>query len=178
MTEENNVGLFNTAGKIGNIVKYNIIHTPLKLIAFDFGAKSLLLRRMAKDEKAALGRSEIEIQLIADADKQNDDNNLDDKAEKKTKQIGTKNNQMIVIFRVDVHDFQLEISNDIRNGYTGNHGGNHGLILFAADFIAAVNRMHGNTHGCIGKQGCSQGTVYMYEEEVRNRKACKKSKTQ
>ena len=161
MTEENDIGLFNTAGQIWHIVKDNIIYTPLKLIAFNFGTECSFLRGRTEDQQAAPGRSEIEIKLIADADKQDNDDDLDDKAEKKAKQIGTKNDQMIVILRVDVHDFQLEISDNIRNGDTGNHGGNHGLILFAADFIAAVNRMHGNTHGCIGKQGCSQGTVYM-----------------
>ena len=85
---------------------------------------------------------------------------------------------MIVIFWVDVHDFQLEISDNIRNGNTGNHSGNHGLVLFATDFITAVNRVHGNTHGGIGQQGCGQGTVYMNEEEVCYRKARKKRKAQ
>ncbi|MBQ6913570.1 MAG: hypothetical protein IJQ30_04905, partial [Acidaminococcaceae bacterium] len=128
--------------------------------------------------KAAPGWSEIEIQLIADTDKQDNDDDLDDKAEEQTEQIGTKNDEMIVIIIVDVHNFQLEIGDDIRDGNTGNHGGNHGLILFAADFITAVNRMHGDTHGGIGKQGCSQGTVNNQKIDICNRKARKKRKAQ
>ena len=178
MTEENNVGLFNTAGQIWHIVKDNIVYTPLKLIAFNLGTECGFLRGRTEDQQAAPGRSEIEIQLIADTDKQDNDDDLDDKAEKKTKQIGTKNDQTIVIIFVNVHDFQLEIGDNIRNGDTGNHGGNHGLVLFAADFIAAVHRMHGDAHGGIGQQGCGQGTVYMNQEDVCYRKAREKRKAQ
>ena len=85
---------------------------------------------------------------------------------------------MIVIIIVDVHDFQLEIGDDIRDGDTGNHGGNHRLVLFAADFITAVNRMHGDAHGGIGEQGGSQGTVYSQKKDVGYGKACEKRKAE
>ena len=85
---------------------------------------------------------------------------------------------MLIIISVNIHDFQLEIGDDIGNGDTGDHSGNNRFVLFAADFITAVNRMHGDAHRRIGEQGGSQRTVDMQQENVIDRKACKKRHAQ
>ena len=85
---------------------------------------------------------------------------------------------MIVIIFVDVHDLQLYVCHQIGDRNTGDHCGNNGFALFPPNVKAAVNGMHRNCHCCKGEQRCGQRTVYISKENVVERQAKEKRKSQ
>ena len=87
MTEEDYVGFFNTVFQVGNVIEYSVIDTPLELVAADLGTERILLGRRTENQQAAAWRRKVEIQLIADTDKENDHKDLDEQAKQEAETL-------------------------------------------------------------------------------------------
>ena len=173
--EEDHIRIFNPAVQVRYIIKNDIIHPPLEIVAPDFLPHVRLLGRRPEDDQATARRGKVEINLIANADKEHDDQDLKQDTEEETQQVRPEENQTLIITLVNVHDLELQIGHQVSDYRAADQGGYHRLILFPSHVKPAVHSVHGDGHGGKGQQGGGQGTVDDPQEYIVDRKTQKKS---